>query len=111
MTLVLDRTRRLTLSAFAAAAIGGGLTACDQLSEETQNAASNVASDAVCSQIDIDSGEIADNPEQARLVALIIRDLAPEENIRNLADQVADDPNALNPRAQLADYVDDKCGR
>lgn len=107
MTEVRYRARRLTVSAFAAAALGGGLVACDQVSEQTQDAAVAVG----CSQIEVDSGEIAENPEQARLVALIIRDFAPEENIRDLADQVAEDPNALNPRAQLADYVNEKCGR
>jgi hypothetical protein len=110
MMMVRGRVR-FAVSVLAAAAIGGGLggglVACDQVSEETQDATTAV----VCSRIQVDSGEIADNPETARLVALVVRDLAPEENIRDLAAQVAEDPNALNPRAQLADYVNDKCGR
>ena len=101
------RGPRFAVSVLAAAAFGGGLVACDQVSDETKDAATAV----VCSKIDVDSGEIADNPETARLVALIVRDLAPEENIRDLAAEVAEDPNALNPRAQLAEYVNDKCGR
>lgn len=100
-------TRGMAVSAFAAAALGSGLVGCDQVSDETKDAATTV----FCSQVDVDSGEIAENPDKARLVALVIRDLAPEENIRNLAAEVAEDPNALNPRAQLADYVNDKCGR
>ncbi|MBL7518821.1 hypothetical protein I6A84_12040 [Frankia sp. CNm7] len=93
--------------ALAALAVSAGGVGCGQISEETRKA----SLDVVCAEIDVDPGEIAENPERARLVALIVRDLAPEENIRDLADQVAKDPNAVNPRAQLAEWVDEKCGQ
>jgi hypothetical protein len=90
-----------------AAAVASGLAGCDQVSDGTKAA----GVDVVCSQIDVEPGEIENNPETARLVALLVRDLAPEENIRDIANQVAQDPSLLDPRAKLADWVDQKCRR
>ncbi|MBX6390693.1 MAG: hypothetical protein IRZ08_17165 [Frankia sp.] len=95
------------LTAAALALAVGPLAACDQLSDETKDAGVIVA----CQQIEVDPGTIAENPEEARLVALIIRDLAPDDRISEIADIVADDPTLVSPRAQLAEWVDDKCGR
>jgi hypothetical protein len=102
--------RRLAAAVLAAVAASSGLAGlagCGQVSDETKDAGTAV----VCSRIDVDPGTIKNNPESARLVALIVRDLAPEANTRDLAARVADDPNALNPRVQLADWVDEKCRR
>ncbi|KPM54821.1 hypothetical protein ACG83_15470 [Frankia sp. R43] len=92
--------------AIAVAAGAAGLVGCDQVSEETRSAGATV----LCSQIRVEPSEIEQNPDAARLVALVVRDLAPEENIRSLAGRVADDPTVLSPRAQLADWVADRCG-
>ncbi|OAA28829.1 hypothetical protein UG55_1005351 [Frankia sp. EI5c] len=101
------RSRRPGFAVALAVAAGpAGLVGCDQFSAETRAAGATV----VCSQIRIEPGEIEQNPDAARLAALVIRDLAPEENIRALADQVADNPTLLSPRAQLADWVADRCG-
>ncbi|SQD99895.1 MULTISPECIES: hypothetical protein [unclassified Parafrankia] len=93
-------------AALFVAAGAAGLAGCDQVSEETRAAGATV----VCSQINIQPSEIEQNPESARLVALLVRDLAPEDDIRAIADRVADDPTVLSPRAQLADWVDQRCG-
>ncbi|MCK9903519.1 hypothetical protein MXD63_26135 [Frankia sp. Cpl3] len=101
---LIGRPRFAVAMAFAAGA--AGLTGCDQVSEETRAAGGTV----LCSQIRVEPSEIQQNPASARLVALLVRDLAPEQNIRDLAGRVAEDPTALSPRAQLADWVADRCG-
>lgn len=103
------RRPRLAAAALATAAFGAGglLVGCDQLSEETRAA----GADLLCSQIEVEPSDIEQNPETARLVALVIRDLAPEKHIRDLADRVADDPSLLDPRTQLARWVRDECTR
>ncbi|WP_230204789.1 hypothetical protein [Parafrankia elaeagni] len=101
---LIGRPRFAVAMAFAAGA--AGLTGCDQVSEETRAAGGTV----LCSQIRVEPSEIQQNPDSARLVALIVRDLAPEQNIKDLAGRVAEDPTALSPRAQLADWVADRCG-
>ncbi|MEX5634461.1 hypothetical protein [Parafrankia sp. FMc2] len=101
---LIGRPRFAVAMAFAAGA--AGLTGCDQVSEETRAAGGTV----LCSQIRVEPSEIQQNPDSARLVALLVRDLAPEQNIKDLAGRVAEDPTALSPRAQLADWVADRCG-
>jgi hypothetical protein len=102
---------RLVMAFFAVAVAVGGLAGCDQISDETKDAGVTLACSQIQSEVGADPTEIENNPQTAKLVALIVRDIAPEENIRNIAAQVAEDPNALNPRVQLATWVDEKCRR
>jgi hypothetical protein len=98
---------RLVVAAVAAAAAWGGVVGCGQVSDETKNA----AVDAICPKINVDPGKIEHDPAAARVVALVVRDLAPDEDIRDVANQVAQDPTVVNPRVKLANWVDEKCGR
>ncbi len=106
-----DRARRVRLvgpAVTAALAIGLiGLAGCSSVSEETKQA----GTDALCSQIDARSADVRSSADVARLVALTVRDLAPDENVRQLAGRVAQSPGELALRGQLADWINNKCAR
>ncbi|WP_250290547.1 hypothetical protein [Frankia sp. CiP1_Cm_nod1] len=82
-----------------------GLAGCGAVSEETRRA----GTDALCSQIEARTADVRASVDVARLVALTVRDLAPDGNVRQLADQVSRDPGNLELRGQLADWIDNRC--
>ncbi|WP_322755580.1 hypothetical protein [Frankia sp. Cas3] len=108
-----NRTRFLPVTgpalvvAVLAVAVLVGLVGCGSVSKETKQA----GTDAVCAQIDARSADVRSSAQTARLVALVVRDLAPDENIRGIADRVSRNPGEINLRGQLADWVNDTCSR
>ncbi|SBW22115.1 hypothetical protein [Protofrankia symbiont of Coriaria ruscifolia] len=107
-TMARNRARRVRLVGPAVTtAVVIGLVGCGAVSEETRQA----GTDALCSQIDARSADVRSSADAARLVALTIRDLAPDENARQLAGRVSQSPGELALRGQLADWIDNKCSR
>ncbi|ONH35646.1 hypothetical protein [Protofrankia sp. BMG5.30] len=106
-TRVPGRTRLVGRLAGTAAVVAMtvGLAGCGAVSEETRQA----GTDALCSQIEARAADVRASVDVARLVALTVRDLAPDGNVRQLADQVSHNPGDLELRGQLADWIDNKC--
>lgn len=84
-----------------------GLVGCGSVSQETRQAGTS----AVCAQIDARSADIRASAQTARLAALVVRDLAPDGDIRDLADRVSRNPGEISLRGRLADWVNDTCAR